>query len=157
MQIFPFGISRTRLEHTIKTAELPAAISDRLEGSDAVLTARNYFRRRPQTLRDAEALGVPVYVLKNHTAAQMEQLLFSIAETSGGGTEVLRAIREAEDASYQVLSNSDAIIELTPQNAYIRRLQHQVAQRYNLYSRSTGRDPGRRVLISGGKMAGEDE
>jgi stage III sporulation protein SpoIIIAA len=157
MQIFPFGISRSRLEHTIKTAELPAAISDRLEGSDAVLTARNYFRRRPQTLRDAETLGVPVYVLKNHTAAQMEQLLFSIAETSGGGTEVLRAIREAEDASYQVLSNSDAIVELTPQNAYIRRLQHQVAQRYNLYSRSTGRDPGRRVLISGGKMGGEDE
>ncbi len=156
-QIFPFGISRARLEHAIKTAELPAAVADRLEGSDAVLTARNYFRRRPQTLRDAEGLGVPVYVLKNHTAAQIEQLLISIAETAGGGNEVLRAITEAEDASYQVLSNGETEVELTPQNAYIRRLQHQVAQRYNLYSRSAGRDPIRRVLISGGKPAGVDE
>ncbi|MSQ27170.1 MAG: AAA family ATPase [Dehalococcoidia bacterium] len=156
-QIFPFGISRSRLEQAAKNAELPVAISDRLEGSDAVLTARNYFRRRPQTLRDAETMGVPVYVLKNHTAAQIEQLLISIAETASGGNEVLRAIKEAEDASYQVLSNGQAEVELTPQNAYVRRLQHQVAQRYNLNSRSTGREPVRRVLISGGKPTGADE
>ena len=38
-------------------------------------------------------------------------------------------------------------MELTPQNAYIRRLQHQLAQRYNVSSRSMGREPHRRVRI----------
>ena len=46
-----------------------------------------------------------------------------------------------------MLNGGDPSIELTPQNAYIRRLQHQMAQRYNLTSRSQGREPYRRVRI----------
>ena len=57
------------------------------------------------------------------------------------------AIRETEDAITEVMSNDQAV-DLAPQNAYIRRLQHQMAQRYNLASRSRGREPYRRVRIS---------
>jgi predicted RNA-binding protein Jag len=46
-----------------------------------------------------------------------------------------------------VLNGDSGAVELTPQNAYIRRLQHQMAQRYNLTSRSEGREPYRRVMI----------
>jgi predicted RNA-binding protein Jag len=56
-------------------------------------------------------------------------------------------MQEAEDAITNVLNHGDPSIELTPQNAYIRRLQHQLAQRYNLVSRSAGREPYRRVRI----------
>ena len=38
-------------------------------------------------------------------------------------------------------------MELAPQNAYIRRLQHQMAERANLVSRSRGREPYRRVRL----------
>ena len=38
-------------------------------------------------------------------------------------------------------------VELSPQNAYIRRLQHQMAERANLVSRSRGREPFRRVRL----------
>jgi predicted RNA-binding protein Jag len=55
-------------------------------------------------------------------------------------------MQEAEDAISHVLSRSEAV-ELAPQNAYIRRLQHQLAERYNLASRSEGREPYRRVKI----------
>jgi predicted RNA-binding protein Jag len=37
--------------------------------------------------------------------------------------------------------------DLSPQNAYVRRLQHLLAQRYNLTSRSLGQEPQRRVRI----------
>ena len=60
---------------------------------------------------------------------------------------VTAAIRETEDAISEVM-NQDKPVELAPQNAYIRRLQHQIAQRYNLASRSRGREPYRRVRIS---------
>ncbi|MBM2826388.1 MAG: ATPase-like protein, partial [Dehalococcoidia bacterium] len=59
---------------------------------------------------------------------------------------VMRALREAEEAAMQVMNNSQSV-ELTPQNAYVRRLQHQLAQRYNLVSRSMGQEPQRRVTI----------
>ena len=58
------------------------------------------------------------------------------------------AMQETEDAITNVLNGDDSAIELTPQNSYIRRLQHEMAQRYNLTSRSEGREPHRRVRIS---------
>jgi predicted RNA-binding protein Jag len=38
-------------------------------------------------------------------------------------------------------------VDLTPQNSYIRRLQHQLAERFQLGSRSAGREPYRHVRI----------
>ena len=58
-------------------------------------------------------------------------------------------MQEAEEAINQVI-NREKAIELAPQNAYIRRLQHELAQRYNLTSESYGREPHRRVRIMPG-------
>jgi predicted RNA-binding protein Jag len=38
-------------------------------------------------------------------------------------------------------------MELDPQNAYVRRLQHQMAERNNVMSRSRGTEPNRRVEL----------
>ena len=59
----------------------------------------------------------------------------------------MRAMLETEDAIHQVLNHDLTTAELAPANAYIRRLQHQMATRYNLLSRSRGKEPNRRVKI----------
>jgi predicted RNA-binding protein Jag len=56
------------------------------------------------------------------------------------------ALQETEEAIGLVLQSSEAV-ELSPQSAYIRRLQHQMAERANLVSRSRGREPYRRVRL----------
>jgi predicted RNA-binding protein Jag len=56
------------------------------------------------------------------------------------------ALVEAEEAVAQVREGEESV-ELSPQSSYIRRLQHLVAQRSDLTSRSFGREPGRRVKI----------
>jgi predicted RNA-binding protein Jag len=38
-------------------------------------------------------------------------------------------------------------VELAPQNAYIRRLQHQLVEQSELVARSTGKEPRRRLRI----------
>ena len=58
-----------------------------------------------------------------------------------------QAMLETEDAIHQVLNKGLTTAELAPANAYIRRLQHQMATRYNLISRSRGKEPHRRVKI----------
>jgi stage III sporulation protein SpoIIIAA len=149
-RVYPFGISRKRLEQAVRETGARIAIADELREADTVMTLRSYFRRKPQALRDAEARGIPIYVLKTNTVAQMEQGLLSMAGRGDGGditAPAQYAMQEAEDAITHVLNNGDPSIELTPQNAYIRRLQHQLAQRYNLVSRSAGREPYRRVRI----------
>jgi len=147
-RIYPFGISRKRLEQAIRETGARAAIAEELGDADTVMTLRTYFRRKPQALRDAEGRGIPIYVLKTNTVMQMEQSLLSMAShTSANPVDVNEAMQETEDAITGVLNGENQAVELTPQNAYIRKLQHQMAQRYNLTSRSEGREPFRRVLI----------
>ena len=55
-------------------------------------------------------------------------------------------MREAEEAMELVRRNGEPV-ELSPQNAYVRRLQHQMAERANVVSRSRGREPYRRVRL----------
>jgi stage III sporulation protein SpoIIIAA len=149
-RVYPFGISRKRLEQAIRETGAPVSVADDLADADSVMTLRAYFRRKPQALRDAETRGIPIYVLKTNTVVQMEQGLLSMSQFAGAesGPHVTYAMQEAEDAITNVLNGADAEVELSPQNAYIRRLQHQMAQRYNLSSRSHGREPQRRVVVS---------
>jgi predicted RNA-binding protein Jag len=53
---------------------------------------------------------------------------------------------EVEEAARRVLSGEFSV-QLEPQRPYIRRLQHILAEQFNLASTSRGRDPQRGVLI----------
>jgi stage III sporulation protein SpoIIIAA len=145
-RIYPFGISRRRLEQAVRSTGAAATLAEHLADADVVVTLRNYYRRKLPALREAEARGVPIYVLKANTVPQMEQCLLSMQDSVRGADPIARALEEAEAAVFDV-AQSDRAVDLSPQNAYIRRLQHELAQRYNLASRSLGREPHRRVRI----------
>jgi hypothetical protein len=145
-RIYPFGISRRRLEQALRQTGSASTLAEDLDDADLVITLRNYYRRKLPALREAEARGVPIYVLRANTVPQMEQCLLSVQESARGLDPVARALEEAETAALDVAQGQSSV-ELSPQNAYIRRLQHELAQRYNLTSRSRGREPQRRVRI----------
>lgn len=149
-KLYPYGLSHKRLEQAIAEMQLPVMLVEHLEQADIVLTLKNYYRKKPQPLRDAEARSIPVYVLKNNTVLQMEQALASLYDVELGVDEMSVAMREAEEAIEQVLKGEENI-ELSPQTSYIRKLQHQLAERHRLGSRSRGRDPYRRVQIYKGE------
>ncbi len=146
-RIYPFGVSRRRLEQAVRQTGAAATLAEHLTDADVVITLRNYFRRKLSALREAEARGVPIYVLKANTVPQMEQCLLSMQERGRAADPITQAMAEAEEAAFEV-ARGDRAVELAPQNAYIRRLQHELAQRYNLSSRSLGHEPNRRVRIA---------
>jgi stage III sporulation protein SpoIIIAA len=145
LRVFPFGISRNRLEQAVRELRVPVAVTNRVEDADLVVTLKNYYRRKPEPLRDAESQGVPVYVLKNNTVAQMQSCLASVFNLGAQERDpTTTALEEAEQAIGEVIERARPI-EVSPQNAHIRRLQHQLAERYNVASRSRGKEPNRRV------------
>ena len=79
IRVFPFGVNRTRLETVAKRERTSVQMVDDLEGSDLFLTTRTHYRRKPQRVRDAEALGIPIYALKGNDVHQMRQCLQTIA------------------------------------------------------------------------------
>jgi predicted RNA-binding protein Jag len=56
------------------------------------------------------------------------------------------AMREAEEAVKRVMSG-ERMVDLSPQNAFIRRQQHEYARSANVISHSYGKEPTRRVRI----------
>jgi pyruvate/2-oxoacid:ferredoxin oxidoreductase alpha subunit len=161
-RIFPFGVSRNRLETAIERLRVPAVIVRDMKDATLVMTLKNYYRQSAQRLRQAEDQGVPVYVLRNNTITQMERQLanvFNLREADhdelapparrrdeGGSME--EAMLEVEEAITRVMNGEQSSVELAPRSSYIRRLQHQMADRYNLRSESRGEELNRRVRIS---------
>jgi stage III sporulation protein SpoIIIAA len=152
-KLYPFGINRGRLEQLARDMHLALALVDNLGEADLLVTSKSYYRRRPQKIRDAEASNLPIYVLRKHTPLQLKQMLSTIqpagvtSSKSTSRTGMLSpALKEAEEAVNQVLNGQEEV-ELSPQSAYIRRLQHLIAERNDLSSQSTGKEPNRRVKI----------
>jgi hypothetical protein len=144
LRVLPHGISRKRLEQAIKELQLPVIIARDPDEADVVMTLKNEYRQKTVGLRQAEDRGLPIYVLKSNTIVQMEASLTSIFSLEVDPREA--ALRETEEAIGMVMRQIEPV-ELSPQNAYIRRLQHQMAERANLISRSRGREPYRRVRL----------
>jgi hypothetical protein len=147
VRVYAYGINRSRTEQVIRALHLPIVMTDDPTDADVVLTLKNYYRRKPQPLRDAEANSTPIYVLRGNGGGHIEEGLTRIVQMDRSTTSATTsALQETEDAISNVLEQSRPM-ELSPQTSYIRRLQHQLAERYNLGSRSLGREPYRRVQI----------
>jgi stage III sporulation protein SpoIIIAA len=144
LRILPQGISRKRLEQAVRDLQLPVHIARDVDEADVVMTLKNEYKQKTPMLREAEERALPIYVLKSNTIPQMQSSLTSIFSLEIDPREA--AMRETEEAIGMVLNGSEPV-ELSPQNAYIRRLQHQMAERANLVSRSRGREPYRRVRL----------
>jgi len=120
-----------------------------LKNASLFITSKNYYRRKPQKVRDAEAANLPIYVLRSNTPLQIRQLLRTVyrpADSPDSPDYTSSALSEAEEAVEQIKNGQEAV-ELSPQSAYIRRLQHLIAERSDLASHSLGKDPTRRVRV----------
>jgi stage III sporulation protein SpoIIIAA len=160
VRIFLFGVSRDKVETALAEREVSAEIVSELRRATLLLTTKNHYRRGSQLVRIAENNNVPVYVLRKNTVPQIAEFLTSVARDLG--VELPRATRfndddtnseamaaakaEVEEAARRVLSGEFSV-QLEPQRPYIRRLQHILAEQFNLASTSRGRDPQRGVLI----------
>ena len=159
-RIFLFGVSRDKVEAALAERGATAEIVSELRRANVLLTTKNHYRRGSQLVRVAEDNSVPVYVLRKNTVPQVGEFLTSMARDQGielpppsgrhkeeANAEAEAAARaEAEEAARRVLSGEFSV-QLEPQRPYIRRLQHMLAEEFNLASTSRGRDPQRAVLI----------
>lgn len=157
LKIYPYAVSKGLLERVIKTLNLPADVVKTIEDADAILALRSYARAGAKIYSLAEAKQIPVYVVKSNNMPQIQKALrealhldteiVSLADTGADivdETEI--ALEEARQAITMVINRQEPI-ELAPRKAYIRRLQHQLVERFNLTSRSIGDEPMRRLRI----------
>src|SRR5436189_71549 len=145
VSVFPYGVSRNYLEQAISELHVPIRVQNHIEEADLIVTLKNYYRRKDSPLKEAEADGIPIQVLKSNTITQIKNALSRMYQldtpdpTESALQETLEGISRAK--------TTNSMVELSPQNAYVRRLQHQLVERHELTARSTGKEPNRRLRI----------
>ena len=147
VKVLPFGVSKGRVSQIVQTARMPIDMEDNLDRADVLLTTKQFFRKMPKLLKNAEETGKSIFVLRKNSLPQIREFLMGLSRERGWEDPVTRAVKEVEEATRQVHDGQETV-SLTPQIAYIRRLQHQIAEESSLASVSVGREPYRRVTIS---------
>ena len=147
-RLYLYGVNHGRLEEVAHDMQLHLLVVPDIKDATLMVTSKKYFRQKPQRIRDAENMNLPIYVLRGNSPPQIGQLLSTLypVEATERDLSFKSALDEAKEAVESIKAGQESI-ELSPQSAYIRRLQHLVAERSGLFSQSTGKDPNRRVRI----------
>jgi len=142
-RIYPYGISRDRIQRALSELRVPALITKDPKDADMVVTLKAHQRR---FVAKGRRLGsAPIFYVRSNTYAQVFGCLRSAFAKETESAEE-GALAEAREAALRVLAHGGPE-ELQPQARHVRRLQHEVADAHGLISRSIGRDPFRRVVV----------
>ena len=146
LRIFPYGISRDRLQRAIDELKVPATISKTPHDANLVLTLKAHEKRQPRALLELEERGLQPAVLRSNTLTQMKGYLTAAFGLEKHGDVEEEALRETREGVDRVLSYGKPV-ELSPQPSQVRRLQHLLVAELGLGSRSKGETPWRRVTV----------
>ena len=159
IRIYALGVGREPIAQAASEWGNPVRVVDSLDEADILLTTKAHYRNGSGPLRMAEKHAKPVFVLRRNTLPQLRGFLRQLAqsareddpETGGNRTEpdevMTEAEREAQAGVERILTGRASRVQLKPQSAYVRRVQHQIAEQAQPRSKSAGRDPRRGVTI----------
>jgi stage III sporulation protein SpoIIIAA len=152
ISIYPYGVARNRLIQAIKHLGVPATIMRTLEGADAMITLKSYYRRRQKAILDAEEHSVPIYVLRSNSIMQIEQVLVEIFNLHSFSEQAnrslnLESLNTQTQAAIEAVRNGQRWVDLPPAVPAVRRMQHELVRQSDLISHSYGKEPSRHVRI----------
>ncbi len=144
IRIFPYGVSRNRLEKAIMNMNYSAKIVRSWENADIILTLKSQEKKESRKFRAAAFQGIPVVSIKSNTIVQIENFLKCYVNYASASEEEI--IKETRRGIDYVLREKKAF-ELSPQRSTVRKMQHILIEKHNLRSVSIGEEPQRRVKI----------
>ncbi len=147
IRAYGYGIARGKLEEAAQRLRVPLTVVNDLDEADLVVTVKNYYRKRPKMINEAEKGGMSIYVLRSSTAIQIDNFITDVfGLTSEEVDPYSVALRDVQDAIERINTGARSV-DLNPQPSHIRRMQHEMIREANLISHSYGREPYRRVRI----------
>ncbi|HEY3397246.1 MAG TPA: R3H domain-containing nucleic acid-binding protein [Armatimonadota bacterium] len=142
-RIYPYGVSRRKVEKVLQELGSPAVVTRSAPEADLILALESRLRTEgaaPTGRPEAQVLTV-----RSNTHAQIKAALQNLSVAAEAAREAF-ALQEAREAIARTMATGDPE-ELLPQNSYVRRMQHELIAQHHLASRSIGREPRRRVRV----------
>lgn len=149
VRVYCHGVARNRLNDAAERLDVPVIVVNNLEEADLLMTLRPYYRERQKVIVEAEERGVPIYVLRSNTTAQIEYTLANVLkiEVQEQAMNWEDVENETINAIRSVLSGEVGWIDLSPADRSIRRIQQEMVEQANLICQPFGKEPKRRLRI----------
>ncbi len=78
LKLYPYGVSRDSLEQAAQERGAPVTVVEDMGDAELLVTTKAFYRRRVDKVRQGEARGLPIYVLRSNSANQVRQFLSSV-------------------------------------------------------------------------------
>ena len=149
VRVYCHGVARNRLNDAAERLDAPVIVVNNLEEADLLMTLRPYYRERQKVIVEAEERGIPIYVLRSNTTAQIEYTLANVLkiEVQEQASSWEDVEEETISAIRSVLSGEVSWIDLPPADRSIRRIQQEMIEQANLVCQPFGKEPKRRLRI----------
>jgi stage III sporulation protein SpoIIIAA len=164
LRVYPYGVSRHQLQQVIQMLSLPVVLIKDIESADAIVAVRSHVRKHANLRRIADEHQLPIHTLKASTIPQITRTLraclgieeldtsndeyeISTFAQTGNEDDEIDALEEARLAVEQIVLPKGQPVELLPRSASVRKMQHELVERYHLTSSSFGNEPNRRLRI----------
>ena len=162
-RVVAFGIPRPLMEEEASRLNATVEMVKDLDEADMLVTTKSHYSRRPRAVRTAEENGMTVYVLRKQSREQVRQFLRGFTRSlapedetppprsrgtrRGAHQNGQRTALQETEVAIRRIEAGETSVELAPQTAFVRRLQHSLATRSSVGSSSVGADPERRVVL----------
>ena len=149
IHVYAHGVARNRLNEAAGRLGVPVTVVNNLEEADLLMTLRPYYRDRQQVIVEAEEKGIPIYVLRSNTTAQIEYTLANLLkiEVQSQAVNWEDVEEETISAIRSVLSGEVSWLDLSPADRSIRRIQQEMIEQAGLICQPFGKEPKRRLRI----------
>jgi stage III sporulation protein SpoIIIAA len=157
-RVFLYGISKSFLDRILERLNMhQIRVTKNIYDANAVLALKGNARPGSKILKLAQDYEVPVFYAKTNTMPQIQRALREALDAEAGAfagqlpqepfeDEMELALREAQEAIDTVLAETIPV-ELAPRRSYIRRVQHELVEKYHMTSVSIGDEPNRRLKV----------
>ncbi len=144
LKVYVHGVGKPIIDRVMRGVDV--RVVGKPELADAVFVLRSK-ADEPRIRKVTGKPGVAIHLLKRATGAELRRALRSaLVEVAGEPAEVKEALSEAEHAIERAL-NEAAAVHLAPRPPRLRKLQHELAERFHLETRSEGDGPLRHLVL----------
>ena len=145
-RIYPRGISPRKLDRALRELRIAAVATDDESTANMIVSLGGYHPVEAAAARQRQSeSGTQTVTVRSNTYGQIYEAIRAVFGAEDTAREQF-ALKELEEAAHRA-TVTDTPVELLPQNAYIRRLQHELGAKLRVQTKSIGCDPRRRVKV----------
>lgn len=134
-KIYIYAVSRSIVDKLIERLDIDASIVRSVEEADFVIAHKNFAKGGTKILSTANEYKLPVFFVRTNSMSQIQRVLKEALNLTQENQEV-ETITEYKDQAEIALDEVNAalakldegaeVVELQPQEQYIRKLQHEL-------------------------------